>query len=154
MGLCHSQPMKMLALAMFVAVTLMVSGCGSDEPTTAEDSGAQEAAPVELTDRKFVSTAISGEGLVADSEISLAFEGERLAVRAGCNTMAGAYSHDGETLSWKGPAISTKMACEEALMTQDETLNTLLTEGVTTSAEGADLVLTSGDVKITFSALE
>lgn len=142
-------------LTTVMATTLLLSGCGADAPTTAEDSGAEEAAPVVLTDRSFVSTAVAGDGLVAGSEITFTFEGDRLAVRGGCNTMAGVYTHDGETLAWDGPAISTKMACEPALMTQDETLNALLDEGVTTTtADGADLVLTSGDVSISLSEAE
>ena len=43
------------------------------------------------------------------------------------------------------------MACDPALMEQDQWLSELFTEGVEVSGSGSDVVMTQGDVSITLT---
>ena len=132
-------------LAGFVLV-----GCGSDGATSGSDSAAASE-PVVLADQTFVSDSVTGHDLVEGSQIRLSFEDDRLTVNAGCNTMSAAYTYEGTTLKWDGPAASTQMACDQALMDQDQWLTTVFETGVETSSGTADLVLEAGDVTMEFS---
>ena len=52
------------------------------------------------------------------ASIRLTFEDGSLSINAGCNTMFGAYTVDGDVLS--APTLAmTEMACDPALMEQD-----------------------------------
>ena len=63
--------------------------------------------------------------------------------------MSGPWTDEGgETVKWSGPAASTMMACEPALMDQDRWLGDLLTAGMDVVDGEADLTLRSGDVTI------
>ena len=122
-----------------------LAGCGGSD-----DSASSASEPVDVANQTFVSDSVSGHDLVEGSQVQLVFEDDRLAVNGGCNTMSAAYTYDGR-LVWDGPAISTQMACDQALMDQDQWLNSVFEAGVETSSDGADLVLTSGDVTMEFS---
>ena len=136
------------ALASFV-----LAACGNSD-----DAASSASEPVELEGQTFASDSVTGHELVEGSQVRLVFEDDRLAVNGGCNNMSGAYTYEAGTLAWDGPAISTKMACDQALMDQDLWLNSLFEEGVETSSggadSGADLVLTSGDVTMEFSKVD
>ncbi len=71
-----------------------------------------------LDGREFVSTQVDGYELVPDSVIRISFEDGSVSINAGCNTMFGAYTVDGDVLS--APTLAmTEMACDPALMEQD-----------------------------------
>lgn len=137
-------PLTWPALA---AVVLVGAACGGDD-------GDSSSAPP-LNGRTFVTTAaadVEGATLVPGSAIRVSFddEGTSLSAHAGCNSMGGGWSLDGDTLV-VGDMFQTQMACEDALMDQDSWLVALLTSGptltlagdtLTIRGEGAGLVLT------------
>ena len=88
----------------------------SDEPLTAAT----------LDGRTFLSTEVTGQTLVADTRITLRFEGDNLSAVAGCNTMTGGYTLEGDVLKVEAFA-QTRMACEPELMAQDQWIVELLT---------------------------
>lgn len=108
----------------------------------------------QLTGRSFVSSTVTWHDLVADSSISLSFEDGRLAARPGCNNYSGPVAVTDGSLAWSGPAMSTRMACSQELMAQDDWFNQVLTDGAQlTVGEGA-LTLTAGDVTLEFTELQ
>lgn len=108
----------------------------------------------QLNGRSFVSTTVTGHDLVADSSISLSFEDGRLAARPGCNNYSGPVAVTDGTLAWSGPEISTRMACSEELMAQDDWFNQLLTDGAALSVGENSLTLTLDEVSVEFGELQ
>lgn len=126
--------------ALTVAATLLLASCADDTAVDRDD----------LENETFVSTSVTGRDLVAGSSIQLTFDGDTLAIKAGCNTMSSKWELKDGKLAWSGVPMQTKMACEQELMDQDAWLVELFTEGLTASdPEGnVDLVLEAGDVRI------
>lgn len=98
--------------------------------------------------RTFLSTGTTADGrdrpLVEGSRVTLAFEQGRVRASAGCNTMSGPYTLDGDTLVAEQLAM-TEMGCSPELMDQDTWLAGLLTSRPTLAlADDDTLTLTSG----------
>ena len=91
-----------------------------------------------LEGRTFTATEVRGHDLVEGSAITLAFEDGQVSANAGCNTIFGEAQWDGGTLEAEQLA-STLMACDDALMAQDEWLTALLTSSPTLSVDGTTL---------------
>jgi heat shock protein HslJ len=99
-----------------------------------------------LDGRTFLSTAIDGRRLVAGSRVRLVFEGGTIGASAGCNSMGGPYALDGGIL--RAPQLAaTEMACEPALMAQDQWLASLL-DGAALTLEGDTLTLSKAGVTL------
>ena len=94
----------------------------------------------DLEGRTFTATAVRGPDLVEGSAITLAFEDGQVSANAGCNTIFGEAQWDGGTLEAEQLA-STLMACDDALMAQDEWLTALLTSSPTLSVDGTTLTI-------------
>lgn len=136
---------RILTGAGVALLALTLAGCGGDD-STARDTD------VDVSDRSFVSTSVTGHDLVAGSQIRVSFDGPTMAVNGGCNTLTTTYKHAGGVVSWTGEPAQTMMACEPDLMEQDTWLSTLFRGGLEAYASGdADLVLESGDVRIELS---
>ena len=153
------------AIAIVSAVVL--AGCGSSDSgsssggtsttkpptkstTTTATSGAKQ--DTALDGKAFTSTSVKGYDLVAGSKIEMAFEADRLAVNAGCNSMGSEYSFTGTELTWTGTPAATMMACPDDLMAQDTWITGLLTAGMAAELDGDTLTLTSGDVTIVLAS--
>lgn len=118
-------------------------------PTTAPDATVveQPAGEVTLTGKTFTATEVTGHTLVEDSALTIMFEDETIAVRAGCNNMNGGYTFGEGTL--EAPMLaSTMMACEPELMAQDQWVGEFLAAAPDAELSGETLTLTSGDTTI------
>ena len=117
---------SILALILLGSV-LALGGCSGDS--------------TDLDGRTYTSTEVRGHDLVAGSQVTLTFEDGRVSAQAGCNTMNGAATWDDGTLDVTGPMASTMMACEQALMEQDQWLSSFLTSSPALEADGQTLTL-------------
>jgi heat shock protein HslJ len=148
-----------LLAAVAVAVAL-VGACGEDSNDSAapvsSDGGAATSAPpadggggtvtaADLEGRTFVSTSVEGHDLVEGTTISIGFSDGRLSANAGCNTLGAPATIEDGALVPTGPLATTEMACEPALMAQDEWLAALLGAGPTVRLDGDELTLDGGD---------
>ena len=115
------------ALLLTAAVVVALTGCGGGS--------------ADLAGNTYVSTASQGHELVPGSAVTLTFTEGRISANAGCNTMNGSATWEGDTLEVTGPLASTMMACEEALMAQDQWLSQFLASSPALSLEGADLTV-------------
>ena len=116
---------------------LVLGGCGSES--------------VDLAGRSFTSTEVRGHDLVEGSKVALSFEDGRISANAGCNTMNGAATWDGDTLQVAGPLAMTMMACDEALMDQDQWLSEFLTSSPALAVDAETLTLGDDTTGITLS---
>ncbi|GAA4410270.1 hypothetical protein GCM10023168_29770 [Fodinibacter luteus] len=103
--------------------------------------GACSSATADLAGKTYASTEARGHDIVEGSTITLQFEEGRISAQGGCNTLNGAATWDGDTLEVEGPMASTLMACDEALMAQDEWLSTFLTSSPALDVDGDTLTL-------------
>lgn len=120
---------------VLVATVLAVSACGGTGETGAG------AGAADLAGRSFVSTGVTGHELVAGSEVRLIFSEDRVSVNAGCNTLTGAATWDDGVLAVDEHVATTQMACDDALMQQDDWLLAFLKSGPRLTVEGSTLTL-------------
>ncbi|MEO7230891.1 MAG: META domain-containing protein, partial [Candidatus Limnocylindrales bacterium] len=134
-------------LALLAVACIAASACsGAGSGTTGPSASTSLTDPAALDGRVFLSTRVDGPALVAGSVIRLAFEGGNISVHAGCNSMSGTYSIDGDRLE-VGALATTEMACEPALMEQDRWVAGLLS-AATISLSGDALTLASSGVRL------
>lgn len=74
-------------------------------------------------------------GVIGDPDITLVFGAEEVSGSAGCNRFWASYIYDGNSITF-GPPATTRMACEEALMTQEQLFLEALASAVTWRVDG------------------
>ena len=119
------------------AAGLLLAGCGG--------GGA------DLAGSTYTSTEVRGHDLVEGSQVTLTFADGRISANAGCNTMNGAATWEGETLEVEDPLASTMMGCEEPLMEQDTWLSEFLTSSPHLAVDGDELTLGDDSVGMTLT---
>ncbi len=102
-----------------------------------------------LDGRTFLSTGVQGHTLVPGTTVRLNFKDGQLGISAGCNGMGGAYTITDGKLT-VAQMITTDMACQEPLMTQDTWVSTFV-NGATVTLAGDILTLKNGDVTMTLT---
>lgn len=143
--------MTRLAVAVILVAALL--GCGSDPSGDAGDEPSFEPLRSDmalLASATFTSTTVVGRELVPDTEVTLSFDEDMMAVSGGCNTLFGAFDITDGTLKWSANPALSMMACESDLAAQDQWLQDLLTAGVTATTDGQALRLASDDVTLQF----
>jgi heat shock protein HslJ len=126
-------------IAITLALMLLVPACGddADDPVSADD----------LDGRTFVADEIDGRELVAGTRITVAFADGSIGADAGCNRHGGSYELvDGELRT--GPLRSTRMACAEPVMEQEQWLADLLRSNPRIDFDGDVLVLSGSDTTL------
>lgn len=129
------------AAALAAVAALALAGCSTDES-------------MDLEGRTFTATEVRGHDLVEGSTVTLTFEDGQVSANAGCNTLFGAASWDSGTLDVTEELASTLMACDDALMDQDEWLGELLTSSPALSADGTTLTLGDDSAGLTLTEEE
>jgi heat shock protein HslJ len=74
-------------------------------------------------------------GVLGSSSITMSFKDGKVAGSAGCNNFNGTYATEGSKLRL-GPLATTRRACEEPLMTQEQQFLAALASAVTWSIDG------------------
>ncbi|MEM8619735.1 MAG: META domain-containing protein [Actinomycetota bacterium] len=128
-------------LALLAAGAFVLAACGDDSDADSTLPPADTPATVQdLSGQTFTATEISGYSLVEGSELTMSFDGDQLSANAGCNTLAGGYTLDGGEFAG-GPFAMTTMACDQALMDQDQWLVDLLSTGPGMTLVGPTLTI-------------
>ena len=131
----------LVAVPAAIALAALATGCGDDDTTS--------LAARDLDGRTFVVTTAEGQALVEGSQVSIAFADGSISVQGGCNTLFGGYAIDGSTLALTGPLASTRMACADDLMAQDDWLAAMLADAPDVELVGDALTLATDDVRLT-----
>ena len=103
-------------------------------------------------------TAYGPEGattpVAADSQASIAFNDDgTMTGNSGCNGFGGEYSVEGDQIEFSG-LVSTLMACEEPLMTQEGTVFKVLDGTASYNIDGDTLTITKDGTALVFTAAE
>jgi heat shock protein HslJ len=121
----------------FAAAVLFLAGCTS----TPEEAGT-------LVGPVWIAEQVAGAALPGDPPVTLQFAADgRAAGKGGCNQYSGPYQTTGNSISF-GAMVSTKMACDGAIMEREQAYLDLL--GRISSYEvrnDAELVLYADDGK-------
>ncbi|MDZ4866461.1 MAG: META domain-containing protein [Alphaproteobacteria bacterium] len=126
---------RIASTAIVLALALGLAGC---ESAVSDDSGRDDA---RLTQSDWVAETITGKPVVHVGRVTLSFAEGRVSGRGGCNLYSGPVEY-GKGAIKIGPLISTKMACmEDGLMQQESAYLTAL-QGADRYAVGADGKLT------------
>ena len=110
--------------------------------------------PPELNGTAWVLSSLPGHSRVADSTVTMRFEGGRVYGTDGCNRYTAPYTAAGSTLEVSPKAASTQMACPPALMTQADAFMGALTRARAYRIAGGQLQLLTvdGTVLVTLAA--
>jgi heat shock protein HslJ len=121
------------------ALALLLAGC------TGAPEGKKAAA---IAGSVWVAEEIAGAAVTGDMPITLRFDADGGASgRGGCNSYGGSYTLTGDALSF-GPIAATRMACEPALMDQEQRyFDTLAKVTRYAVADDGALLLTTGEGK-------
>jgi heat shock protein HslJ len=138
-----TSPSPRLALGLPLLAMLSMLAC---DPKPEPETG--------LEDRVFLSQSVTEGGapqlLVEDTELRLQFhEAPRLSASAGCNTLGGDYSIDGDVFVLAG-AAQTEIGCEQELHAQDDWYFEFLGSSPTIVVDGDSLVLEGGGTRIEY----
>ena len=96
----------------------------------------------------------AGTPVAPDSQASIAFnEDGTLTGSSGCNGFGGEYTVDGDEIEFSG-LVSTLMACEELLMTQEGTVFKVLDGTASYKIDGDTLTITKDGTALVFTASE
>lgn len=144
-------------LAGLLTLVLLTS-CGDATPAGgSSDDGPGASGGAGVLDRLAGRTFLSlpggdgpGPALVPGSAVRLDFRDGSIGASAGCNSMGGDVSADGDRLV-VGVLSMTEMACDTPLMEQDEWLAQFLSSGPTAQLSGATLTLTSDETRLVLS---
>lgn len=108
----------------------------------------------DLDGRTFTATEVRGHDLVEGSGITLAFADGQISAQAGCNTLVGGGTWDGGILALDAELASTLMACDDALMAQDDWLSGFLVSDPALSLDGDTLTLGDDATGMTLTETE
>ena len=138
-----------LGSAMALLAALVLSSCDTGAGRGEEAVLVHTPDLAGLADRVWVADGIvdPDRQLVQGSTITVTFTEDSLSANAGCNTLRGGASIDGDELVVSQLA-STMKACEEPLMAQDQWLSTFLTSRPTIEQREDDLWLSRDDTVI------
>jgi heat shock protein HslJ len=144
----RSFPVLALSLAAVVVVAACSSGSAASPVPSASPAPVSPApTAADLDGNTYIVTGVQGRDLVKGSEIALRFEGGRLGISAGCNSMSGGYTITDGKLD-VGAMVTTEMACEEPLMAQDQWISAIV-NGAAITLEGDTLTLAKDGVTVT-----
>lgn len=119
----------------------VLGACGGDE--------AASVTPEDLDGTSYVVTSIEEATIVEGSEIVISFEDGMILIEAGCNSQRGGYSIEDGTLVVGAAMAGTMMACDQALMDQDQLMVDIVTAGPTIELDGSELVLATDSTTVT-----
>ena len=132
--------MKRYLLFLLLA-SLLLSACSSNEKSLQGTWTLTSYGPVGAT-----------TPVAADSQASITFnEDGSLTGNSGCNGFGGEYEVDGDQVTFNG-LVSTLMACEEPLMTQEGTVFQVLDGTVSYEIDGDTLTISKGNLVLEYKA--
>lgn len=127
-----------------VVGVIVLSACSASAP----DASA-------LLDKTFTTSSITTAGatepLVLDSTLSITFTADGVSAKADCNTLFGPATLDDGVISMTGQVASTMMACDPALMDQDQRIIDFLSATPSWSLDETTLTLTTDDASMTLT---
>lgn len=123
------------AVILLAALPLGLAGCSPATPDLENQAFATQRATIAGVE----------QDLALGSTLTLTFTSDGISAKAGCNTMFGQASLGDGRITMTTPLGMTMMACDPALMAQDQWISDFLSSGPQWSLDGSVLTLASGD---------
>ncbi len=117
---------------------------------TVEGCGGGTIAPATLAGTNWRVTALNGRAMPVGASYSMAFAGDTLTARFGCNTLSGRYQANGDHVS-VGDLTQTEMACARPEMALEEQGGRILSSNMRVERIGGDtmrLVSEAGSIDL------
>jgi heat shock protein HslJ len=132
---------------VLAGVALVLSACGGGSSAGGD--------PQSLVDTSYAVSAITVDGVDEDvlEPVEISFAADSISVTTPCNGMSGPVTYSETTLT-VGALAATKMACEPALMEQDQVIADALAANPAWQVTGSQLTLTGGGTVITANAIQ
>lgn len=106
-----------------------------------------------LVDKTFTTSSITTAGmtepLAQGSTLVITFTSDGVSAKADCNTLFGPATLEDGVVTMTNQVASTMMACDPALMDQDQRIIDFLSATPSWSLDGSLLTLTAGDTTMT-----
>jgi heat shock protein HslJ len=136
-------------------VTTTAAATTTTAAGTSTTAAATTTAAASLADSlkgTFVATDVTGFTLVPGTQVEVTFDGANISANAGCNTMSGTWTLDGDVLVVP-PMAQTLMACTTPGLGDQETwLAAVLTSKPTVAVDGDTLTITAKGSTVTMEA--
>ncbi len=142
---------RSLVLITIAALSVAAAACGNDDTVSPRTEPTTPDPASDLDGRTFLSVEWRTNGdvqpLVAGSRIRIGFSDGQLSVAPGCNSGGGSYSiADGRLVA--DVMAMTEMACDDALMAQDDRVLELLSGRPLLTLDGDSLRIASDTVEL------
>lgn len=124
-------------LLTVATTTILLAACSAAGAPASPTPGS-----IALDGHTYLSTGSTRVTLIPGSRVTLTFDEGRISANAGCNSMGGDYTLDGDRLT-TGQMITTEMGCAEPLMQQDQWLAAFIAD-VQVTQDGDTLTLDDG----------
>lgn len=125
------------------ALALALSACGSGATT----GGTPTPDANTIIGKAFTATSLTSDGkdraIVPGSTITVTFQPASVGIQANCNSMSGPATYSPTQITVEQIA-STRMACEQALMDQDQWLSEFFMNDPAWKVDGTTLTLSQG----------
>ncbi len=108
---------------------------------------------VQLAASSWRMTTISGAAVLAGTEVTAEFLAGTVSGSSGCNSYTGSYEAAGGMLVFPSPFAATKMACEQAVMDQEQAFLAALTGATSFSIDGDALTIQTAAGEVVFTAV-
>jgi heat shock protein HslJ len=130
-------------LLVVLSFSLLLSACGSGQKSLEGNWNLTAYGPEGATNP-----------VAPGSQASITFNADgTITGTSGCNSFGGEYEVDGDQITFKG-LVSTLMACEEPLMTQEGTVFKVLDGTASYKIDGDTLTITNAGTSLVFTAGE
>lgn len=128
--------------AIMVAMLLTLTAC----------SGTSATSP-RLNGTSWIVSSIAGATTASDHQPTLSFSDGRVTGSTGCNTVSGAFTQNGDGVSFS-PVAVTQMACDDARMAQEASYLAALNKVASASGDTTTVVLrdSTGTALLTLTA--
>ncbi len=143
-------PLRLAALAV---LGFLIAACSSSGGSPSASGGTVASlAPIALSGTVWQLVDLDGANPANTSaQLTLEFRADgTIGGSAGCNTYGGSYTVDGTSITF-GQLLSTKMACEQLLMTMESTYLAGLQGATAYGADGDGNLVLTGSATLTFA---
>ena len=134
----------LIRLVVPILMLVAVAACGGSSASSAAPSAAG-AAPATLAGTSWLVMSVDSQASVVGKEPTAAFDATTVSGSGGCNTYTGEYTYDAATATLTpGPLASTRMACDGAEGTFENTFFAAFQGPLIVSVAGDEMTLTGG----------
>lgn len=135
---------SMMRIASVGLILAVMVACGGDDDATTDENG-DTAPPQDPTGWTWTLVELNGQPLVENTVIDMTLTSDEASGTGGCNGYNGAITIDGSSFTVATEMARTMMACEDAIMAQEDAYLAALADVATFEIVDDDLLLMDAD---------